>query len=42
MLLSEYDYELPQNLIAQFPADKRENSKMLLLNRQDCSIEHKH
>ena len=42
MLLSEYDYELPQNLIAQFPADKRENSKMVLLNRQDCSIEHKH
>ena len=42
MLLSEYDYELPQNLIAQFPADKRENSKMLLLNRQDRSIEHKH
>lgn len=42
MLLSEFDYELPEELIAQLPADKRENSRMLLLNRKDKSIEHKH
>ena len=42
MLLSEYDYELPEELIAQFPADKRENSRMLILNRKDKTIEHKH
>ena len=29
MLLSEYDYRLPEELIAQIPADKRENSKIL-------------
>lgn len=42
MLLSEFDYELPEELIAQLPADKRENSKMLLLNRETHKIEHKH
>ncbi|MBO6087700.1 tRNA preQ1(34) S-adenosylmethionine ribosyltransferase-isomerase QueA [bacterium] len=42
MLLSEYDYNLPEELIAQLPADKRENSKMLVLNRENHTIEHKH
>jgi len=42
MLLSEYDYNLPEELIAQMPADKRENSKMLVLDRKNKSIEHKH
>lgn len=42
MLLSEYDYNLPEELIAQMPADKRENSKMMVLNRDNHTIEHKH
>lgn len=42
MLLSEYDYNLPEELIAQMPADKRENSKMMVLNRNNHTIEHKH
>lgn len=42
MLLSEYDYELPEELIAQVPADKRENSRMLVLDRINQTIEHKH
>ena len=42
MLLSEFDYELPEDLIAQLPADKRENSRMLVLNRGKHSISHKH
>ncbi len=42
MLLSEYDYELPESLIAQMPADKRENSKMMVLNIKNQSIEHRH
>lgn len=42
MLLSEFDYNLPEELIAQLPADKRENSKMLVLNRHNKTIEHKH
>ena len=42
LLVSEYDYDLPKELIAQMPADKRENSRMLILNRNDHSITHKH
>lgn len=42
MKLSEYDYNLPEELIAQLPADKRENSRMLVLNRDKHSILHKH
>src|SRR5574344_1931024 len=42
MNISEFDYNLPEELIAQMPADKRENSKMLVLNRNDKTIEHKH
>ena len=42
MNVSDFDYNLPENLIAQMPADKRENSKMLVLNRKDKTIEHKH
>ena len=40
--MSEFDYELPEELIAQMPADKRENSRMLVLNRENQTIEHKH
>lgn len=42
MLLSEYDYNLPEKLIAQLPADKRDNSRMMVLNRKDRTISHKH
>lgn len=42
MLISEYDYNLPEELIAQMPADKRDNSRMMVLNRRDRTISHKH
>lgn len=42
MLLSEFDYNLPEELIAQMPADKRDNSKMLVLDRVNNTISHKH
>jgi len=42
MLLSEFDYILPEELIAQRPADKRENSRMMVLNREKHEIAHKH
>ena len=42
MLLSEFDYNLPENLIAQLPADKRENSKMMVIDRNTKTIQHKH
>jgi len=37
-LLSDYDYNLPENLIAQLPVKKRDNSKLLCLNKKDGSI----
>lgn len=42
MLLSEFDYILPEELIAQRPSDKRENSRMMVLNRDNQEILHKH
>lgn len=42
MLLSEFDYELPQELIAQFPSEKRENSRMMVLDKNSRIISHKH
>ncbi len=33
MLISEFDYVLPEELIAQNPLEKRENSRMLAVNR---------
>ena len=42
MLLSDYDYNLPEDLIAQMPADKRENSRMMVLDRKNGTITHKH
>ena len=31
MLVSEFDYDLPEELIAQIPSEKRENSRMMVL-----------
>ena len=39
--LQEFDYELPEELIAQRPSEKRENSKMMVLNRALQEISHK-
>ena len=42
MLVSEFDYTLPEELIAQTPAEKRENSRMMVLGVNDKTITHKH
>lgn len=42
LLLSDYDYNLPEELIAQLPSDKRENARMMVLDKQVNTIEHKH
>ncbi|MBD3168521.1 MAG: tRNA preQ1(34) S-adenosylmethionine ribosyltransferase-isomerase QueA [candidate division Zixibacteria bacterium] len=41
MKLSDYDYNLPREFIAQYPADKREQSKLLILRRGSGEIEHR-
>lgn len=40
--LSSYHYELPEELIAKRPLDKRDACKLLLLDRKKESIEHAH
>lgn len=42
MLVSDFDYNLPEELIAQTPSEKRENSKMMVLDKVNHTIEHKH
>lgn len=42
MLLNEFDYELPKELIAQVPSQRREMSKMMVLDKHIKSIEDKH
>lgn len=40
--IENYNYDLPKELIAQVPSQKRENCRMMVLNRAAQSIEHKH
>lgn len=40
--LNTYDYELPEELIAQTPIEPRDSSRMLVYNRGSDNIEHKH
>lgn len=39
--LSDYDYELPQELIAQRPLERRADSRMMVLHRAEQRIEHR-
>ena len=42
MKTSEFDFELPQELIAQTPLAKRSASRLLVLHRSTGEIEHRH
>ena len=41
MELSEFNYYLPEELIAQTPIDKRDESRLMVLDRKTGEIEHK-
>ena len=41
MKLSQYKYNLPEDLIAKYPAEKRDESRLMVLNRQTGKIEHR-
>ena len=41
MKVSEFNYELPEELIAQTPLEKRDESRLMVLNKKNQSIEHK-
>jgi len=40
--ISDFDYDLPQELIAQTPIEPRDASHLLVLNRASRKIEHRH
>ena len=42
MKTSDFDYVLPEELIAQTPVEPRDHSRLLVYHRKDGSIEHKH
>ena len=41
MKLSQFDFELPEELLAVYPPEHRDESRMMVLNRKDQTIEHK-
>lgn len=42
MHINDFDYELPQELIAQTPAEKRDFSRLMVVHRNSGEVEHKH
>ena len=42
MKLSQFRFDLPLNLIAQNPTKKREDSRMMVIDRKTGTIENKH
>ena len=42
MKTSDFDYELPEELIAQTPVEPRDRSRLLVYHRKDRSVEHRH
>ena len=41
MKLSQYKYDLPESLIAQYPCENRDESRLLVFDRKSGKIEHK-
>lgn len=42
MKVEDFNYNLPEELIAQTPLEKRDSSRLLVLDKQTGEIEHKH
>ncbi|MGM9615633.1 MAG: tRNA preQ1(34) S-adenosylmethionine ribosyltransferase-isomerase QueA [Oscillospiraceae bacterium] len=42
MKTSDFMYDLPEELIAQTPAEKRDSSRLMVLDKQTGEIEHRH
>ena len=42
MKLSQFRYDLPLNLIAQYPTKKREDSRLMVVNRKNGHMENRH
>lgn len=42
MNVKDYDYDLPEELIAQDPLEDRSSSRLMMLDRQTGDVEHRH
>lgn len=42
MLVTDFDYDLPQALIAQHPMEPRDHSRLLVVDKKTGEIEHRH
>lgn len=42
MRIDEFDYNLPKELIAQTPKEKRDECRLMVLNRSKKTVEHRH
>lgn len=42
MQIEDFDYELPEELIAQTPLEKRDASRLLVLDKNSGEVDHKH
>jgi len=42
MLTSDFDYNLPSELIAQSPAEPRDSSRLMIVDKKNKEIQHKH
>lgn len=42
MDVKQFDYDLPEELIAQTPLEKRDESRLMVLNRENGSVTHEH
>ncbi len=41
MKLSNFNYDLPTELLAEYPSDQRDESRLMVLHRDSGKIEHK-
>ena len=42
MLVTDFDYELPQELIAQHPMEPRDHSRLLVVDKHTGELQHRH
>ena len=41
MKLSNFNFNLPEELLAEFPAENRDEARLMVINRKEGTIEHK-
>jgi len=41
MKLSHFDFELPEELLSEYPSENRDESRLMVVNRKENTIEHK-